>query len=156
MNAWSTRLVTLLLGLGAATACTSAPQSELDTASSSWNSQHPHAYSFVSTESCNCLSDVTRPIRVTVTTGITAEAIQSAVYADDEAPISEDARSRLRTIDGVFEEIQDAIDEDAAEVRVDYDETMGYPISVFVDYDRNAADEELSLSMGSAIAVESA
>jgi hypothetical protein len=53
----------------------------------------------------------------------------------------------LLTIDGVFDKLQAALDQDAAEVTIDQDPARGYPRSVFVDYRRQLADEERSLQI---------
>jgi hypothetical protein len=53
----------------------------------------------------------------------------------------------LLTIDGGFEKIQAALDQNAAEVTVDYDPARGYPRSVFVDDSRQVADEERSFQI---------
>ncbi len=47
------------------------------------------------------------------------------------------------TIEGVFEHIADAYRRRAASVTATYDPDRGYPVSTFVDYEQNVADEEL-------------
>ena len=69
------------------------------------------------------------------------------MFVDDQRPVGEPVRGYLVTIDGVFDKIQAAIDQDAAEVTVEYDPARGYPRSVFVDYSRQVADEELALQI---------
>jgi hypothetical protein len=108
-----------------------------------WTKQLPASYSFTWMQSCECISDMTRPIRI----GVTSGQITSAVYVDDQAAVGALVRPYLLTIDGVFDKIQAANDQGAAEVTVDYDPARGYPTSVFVDYSRQAADEELSLQI---------
>ncbi len=131
-----------LLTLG--TACSrSGDDHGLGTARMRWVNQLPSSYSFTWTQSCDCLSDMTRPIRITVASG----QITSAVFADDQQVVGEPIRRNLQTIDGVFDEIQAALDQDAEEVTVDFDPTRGYPRSVFVDYSRQVADEELILQI---------
>ena len=46
------------------------------------------------------------------------------------------------TVPELFDVIQDAIDRDAAEIRVTY-AASGYPDEVWLDYDEQIADEEL-------------
>ncbi|HEU0021543.1 MAG TPA: DUF6174 domain-containing protein [Dehalococcoidia bacterium] len=43
--------------------------------------------------------------------------------------------------------LQDAIDRDAASIRVNYDSRLGYPVSIAIDYNTMMADEELGFSV---------
>jgi hypothetical protein len=133
----------LLGALG--TACGSDPaspeQSELESALETWDSLHPAQYTFTWQRSCECTSDTTRPIQITVT----GNAITNAVYVDTQLAVSADVRSNLLTIEGVFDEIQQAIADGAYAVTVTYDQTSGAPLTVGVDYDEHLADEELAL-----------
>lgn len=126
------------------TACSeSADDHGLAAARKQWVDHLPASYSFTWMQSCECIGDMTRPIRISVTAG----QLTNAVFVDDQAAVGEPVRRYLLTIDGVFDKIQDAIDQDAAEITVDYDPARGYPRSVFVDYSRQVADEELSLQI---------
>jgi len=121
----------------------SADDHGLAAARRQWADHLPAAYSFTWTQGCECISDMTRPIRISVTSG----QIANAVFVDDQRAVGEPVRGYLLTIDGVFDRIQAAIDQDAAEVTVEYDPARGYPRSVFVDYSRQVADEELALQI---------
>jgi len=135
-------LILTLMTLG--TACSqSADDHGLGSARTHWMNQLPSSYSFTWTQSCYCIPDMTRPIRITVASG----QITSAVFADDQQAVGDPVRRNLQTIDGVFDKIQAALDQGADEVTVDFDPTRGYPRSVFVDYSRQAADEELLLQI---------
>lgn len=129
--------------VASAAACSPADDHGLTAARERWAKQGPAAYSFVSMRGCDCPPEVYRPMQVSVASG----QIASAVYVDDQTAVASNFRSLLRTIDGVFDEIQAAIDQDAAQIMVSYDPTLGYPTQVFVDYSKQAADEELSLQI---------
>ena len=52
--------------------------------------------------------------------------------------------STYQTIEGLFDDIQQAIDEDAATIQAEYDPMRGYPTSAYIDIDQRIADEEIS------------
>jgi hypothetical protein len=56
--------------------------------------------------------------------------------------IDPDNSPELMTIEWAFELIQDAINTYASSITVVYDETLGYPMSIVIDYDVMMADEE--------------
>lgn len=99
------------------------------------------SYSFHWRESCECTNEATDEMLITVTNGV----ISDAIYVATEQPVPANIRSHLLTIEGVFDKIQDAIDDNAFMIHVEYDTELGYPRSVAVDYDQHVADEELSL-----------
>lgn len=135
--------VCLVVTFVASAAACSSDDHGLTAARERWAKQGPAAYSFVSMRGCDCPPEVYRPMRVSVASG----QITSAVYVDDQAPVASNFHSLLRTIDGVFDDIQAAIDQDAAQIMVSYDPALGYPTQLFVDYSKQAADEELSLQI---------
>ena len=49
----------------------------------------------------------------------------------------------LRTVAGLFDLIQEAIDQGAYSISVVYHPDLGYPASLGIDYDRRIADEEV-------------
>jgi hypothetical protein len=127
------------------TGCGSDPasveQSQLDSALLTWSSHGADQYTFTWRQSCECTAETTQPIQITVS----GNAIVSAVYVETQQPVSADVRAGLMTIEGVFEEIQQAIVDGAYAVTVTYDPTSGAPLTVGVDYDELVADEELAL-----------
>jgi hypothetical protein len=58
-----------------------------------------------------------------------------------------------RTIDGLFDFLADAYRR-AEDVRVEYHPTDGYPTSVYVDYQRIVADEELGFTVSDFMPVD--
>ena len=51
------------------------------------------------------------------------------------------------TVDELFDFIQDAIDVDAAEIDISYDNTLGYPIDITVDISRRFFGDETSFQV---------
>jgi hypothetical protein len=136
-------LLALALGLVACSdGGTSVVQSELDSAREQWGDGLGD-YSFVWQRSCECTEDTTRPILITVEDDV----IAGAVYADEEGGVvPADVAQFLTTVDGVFDRIQEAIDDDAFRITVEY-ASNGAPTSVAIDYDERIADEEFSLQI---------
>lgn len=96
-------------------------------------------YDYQYQRQCFCLFDYVRPMAVQVRDG----AVVSVVYADEEGgPVAEEIAADVPTIDGLFALLQEAVDENAASLQATYDESLGYPQEVFVDYDFRLADEE--------------
>lgn len=135
----------LLLMTAAGLAACSQPNDDhgLATARARWASRAPDGYRFDWKRGCDCPAEVYRPIEITVASG----QIAAAVYSDDRNPVAEQFRSTLRTVDGVFDDVQKAIDQHAAEIDLTFDPSYGYPTSVFIDYSHQIADEELSLQL---------
>lgn len=69
-------------------------------------------------------------------------SVYSIVDAESGDPIDARSLSNYRTIDGLFEKVRDALDRDADVLSVTYDETLGYPTSIRIDYDENMRDDE--------------
>jgi len=99
------------------------------------------AYTFVIQRSCECTADVARAMRATVSDG----EVISAIYVDTQADVPEALWPR--SIEGVFDQIQAAYDDDAFEINITYDIEQGFPRSVYIDFDDAAADEELALQL---------
>lgn len=129
----------------AAAACSSAlgPEMEaLEAARARWDRSGPGAYTFVLQRYCFCGSDFRRPVRIDVIDGV----VIAAVYEDDGQPIDRPL-GEIDTIPDLFDEIQDAFDRDAHQVLAQYDESMGYPKSVSIDFILEAIDEEMSFQV---------
>ena len=111
---------------------------ELEMMHSLWESQNLDTYRFQFQWQCFCLPDYVETVWVTVEEG----AITSVEAVDPKfgGPVPD--MNEFRTIDGLFDLIRDGIENQAYEIRVTYNETFGYPASVYIDYDFNMADEE--------------
>ena len=117
-------------------------QRELDRNWNRFESSAPLSYSYVVRVNCNCPSDVTRPVVVWVDRGF----VEYLYYEDDGRSVPLSYSDSFPSVEQLFDAIQDAIYRDADYIDVEYDFTYGYPTSVYIDYDRRVADEELSLT----------
>lgn len=96
------------------------------------------SYTYEYQNVCFCGPDTRRNVRVTVCDG----ARVRVVGIDDGTAIPREQWNTFLTIAEIFDDIQRAIDERAASVRVDFDESLGYPQEVHIDVDERIADEE--------------
>lgn len=101
-----------------------------------WISQAPSSYSFIMGLECFCVE--TREMRVTVVNGV----VVSVRPLDTDEELAGPARASFRPIVDLFSVVLDAISRLAYSIRAEYDPALGFPSSVFIDYERNIADEE--------------
>lgn len=116
-------------------------ETELEANRTTFHTAMTGSYTFHWRQSCECTQEATAEMLITVTNG----TISDAIYVETEQPVPQNLREHLDTIDGVFDRIQDAIDQNAHMIHVEYDATLGFPKSVAIDYSEQIADEELSL-----------
>ena len=117
---------------------TTAPANHLGEQRALWASQGLTDYTFDVVRICYCqfVSDVRVTVKDGVITGVTELA--SEVARDPEL---------FRTIDGLFDLVQDAYDRDAHEVQVEFDPGRGYPTRIWIDYVLMIADEETGFTL---------
>ena len=106
-----------------------------------WQRLDVDDYAYTLRVGCFCGPEVTRPVVVTVRDGVR----QSVVYEDDGTPVDAAYLNRFPTIGGLFDIVDDAIERRAHRLDVTYHPALGYPTSIGIDYELNAADEELYL-----------
>lgn len=68
--------------------------------------------------------------------------IDGVVFSDSGAPIEPSRFDRYETVDGLFDLIQAAIDQNAFSISVEYNTQLGYPARASIDFDERIADEE--------------
>lgn len=134
MRTPSACLTLSLMTLGAA--CSQSDDHGLAAARSLWKTHGPSSYSFLWQE-----STFPEPVRISVTSG----QITSVVFVFDQRPVPDGILLHVRTIDGLFDNIQDEIDQGADQLTVDFDPTLGYPTSLYVDPSKGTYDDEFTI-----------
>ena len=86
--------------------------------------------------------DMVTPTLTPVDRGV----VEYLFYEDDGRPVPFSISDSFPSVEQLFDAIQDGIDRNADFIDVEYDFTYGYPTSVYIDYDRRVADEELSIT----------
>jgi len=112
-------------------------QAELDANRLLWTTEAITEYDYRFQRGCFCLPDFVTPGIVSVRGGL----IESVVGVGDGLPLDP---TNYLTLDGLFDEIQSAIDSSADEISVTYDALTGFPSSVGIDYILDALDDEIS------------
>ena len=115
----------------------SGAEAELRAARARWERQGAADYAYTVRRTCFCGPDVAGPVRVEVRGGRTV-----SVSPFEGRPLFPGAFDRLDTVEEMFASVQDAIDAGPYLLDARYDPARGYPVSVAVDYERNAVDDE--------------
>jgi hypothetical protein len=107
-----------------------------------WSAQSVSDYVFMARYNCFCAYGG-NDVRVDVRGG----AVVSRSLAETGAPVPDTEAQLFPAIDGFFDKLRDALARPAAEVRVAYDPVYHFPRSVFIDYVRDAADDEFGFEI---------
>jgi hypothetical protein len=102
-----------------------------------WASASLHDYEFDYQLSCFCGPDATEPVHIIVQN----DQITSVVRTRDGLPAGTKYGGWPR-VDELFAEVQQRLDQRAARLDITYDPTYGYPISIILDIELMAADDE--------------
>jgi len=143
MNTMSNiKLGVLLLLMG----CTSptGPENQLENQRARWDAQGLTDYTFDVARSCFCVPASLKDVRVTIQN----EAITDVtdIATGNQLPLS-DWTGWYKTIDGLFDLLQDAYNQNAHDVQVEFHPTRGYPTNIWIDYSLAIADEELGFTL---------
>ena len=89
--------------------------------------------------------DVSEFIPDEVSRGIVT--VEGGMVTDVELPLTEGEFFGFRfnyplSVEGLFDRLQNALDQDPAQFRVSYHPDFGFPVEAFIDYDERIADEE--------------
>ena len=82
-------------------------------------------------------------VRLTIRGGVLEEVID----VDGDQPVTEFNPGIFLTVAELFVFIQDAIDQQAAEIDITYDQLLGYPTDITVDFSRRFFDDELGFQV---------
>lgn len=137
------RLLPLALAALALQGCTGGPfdasgaRAELRAGRALWQREGAADYAYTIRRVCFCGPEVAGPVRVEVRGGQTVK-----VETFSGRTLAAGAFDRLDTVEELFATVGEAIDRDPDRIMAGYDPARGHPVSLFVDYDRRAVDEE--------------
>ena len=106
-----------------------------------WQQANLQNYDMSYQRQCYCRTELLRPLRVSVREG----RIASALYADDGSILLPDLDYDLKSVGDFFDLIADAIDRSADKLHVSYDDTLGFPSSISIDYFKLMSDDEVTI-----------
>lgn len=137
----------LVAGLVCSGAAMAGEQQEaLEQAQQLWQAQSSASYEYAYFKECDCYRDGPPLTVVTVANG---EIDQVAFVRQDsgrEIAARDDALDSYWTIDDLFARIAGAL-ERQAELSVEYHETLGYPLNLYIDYDADFIGDETDLRL---------
>lgn len=105
-------------------------QAALDVARARWDGRSFDGYVYRTTRVCFCPRS------------------ENEIFVDDagvvtgQRTISGEPESEPPTIDDLFDQLEAAIDGDAASISASFEQTLGYPVRFSIDFDEMIADEE--------------
>ena len=120
-------------------------QSKLDQNRQKWMSKEVSNYQFNFQWNCFCGPEHVAPVNISVR----ENRIGSAAFVEDDVPVAVEGLKRYRTIDGLFDLLQEGIDKNAHTFSAEYHSELGYPIKGSIDYEKDKRDEELSFEIDS-------
>jgi hypothetical protein len=121
--------------------CVSEDLSEFEIAKNKWESANINSYKIKERISCFCVGILQWELEV-----VNGEKT-NVVYdepAYDIGETYEDVLAKAKTIDDIFDFIESIDKSKVAIFNVEYDEEYGFPTSISIDQDSNAADDEVS------------
>jgi len=139
-----------LLAVLASAACSSltysnsrldAMQTELSRRYALWKGLHIPSYDYRFERACACDSSLTRPVIVTVLDS----AITGVAYADSGTAVPDSTLQTYLTVEGLFYQIQVAINLQVDSLGVEYDQVYNYPTRILIDQDFRQQGDELRL-----------
>jgi len=107
-------------------------------AKTKWQQQANRHYIYTLQRSCFCPPESRKPMRIRVKENSIVQVL--LVPENITKPVS--YRGAL-SVDSLFNLIQNAINNNAASIKVRYDTQYGYPTSITIDQDVRIADEEI-------------
>jgi hypothetical protein len=120
----------------------------LDAARAKWRAAKLVSYEYGYHKFCECHRDSPPETVVTVRDGKVVNVRHRPVGSTTEVPAAQKNFEYYWTVDGLFDLVAAAL-ERHVEVRAQYDPTIGYPTSIYIDYDKNLIGDELDLRLTS-------
>lgn len=115
-------------------------QRRLDRATALWAAHGPTSYRMVYQRLCFCPGEVIQPVEIVIREG----EVEARSFAETGEPVPEALADVFLPVPRIFEEVQEAIRQRVAELRVIYDPVLGFPLEVFIDHRAEVADDEVS------------
>ena len=121
---------------------------ELDGARARWQTAALGRYEYGYHKYCECHRDSPPETVVTVRDGNVVGVRHRPAGSDTEVPAADKNLEYYWTVDGLFRLIASA-QERGVQVRASYDDALGYPREVYIDYDANFIGDELDVRLTS-------
>ena len=107
-----------------------------------WSSTGISNYQYTFQQICFCPADDTAKVSITV-----YDNNVDSIRRVSDGKLIKPSSSGTYTIDQLFSLIQDADNKGADRLSVIYDDELGYPTSIDIDYEKALADDEISIKI---------
>ena len=114
---------------------------EIATHRALWEASRPERYTYALKRLCFCAVEAIGPVRVVVS----GDSVISRTYVEGGDTVGPNEVDLFPGVDGLFRVLDDAIASGAADIRVTWDDRLGYPTEISIDYLAMAVDDELGL-----------
>lgn len=114
----------------------SNPQDALRAARARWEAAGSDNYDLAFNWNCNCPPAITAPVDLQI-----RDRVLTAGVFTGGPGLPPDQLADYRTVEGLYDFIQDGIDRDAVRVTAEYDAEMGHPTRVMIDYEDGSSDD---------------
>ena len=119
------------------------PQANLTEHRALWDGTGIADYTFNFQRICFCNAQFIIPVRLT----IRGDTIIEVFDLQEEQPIETYAPGDYLGIDELFDFLQGAIDQNAVEIDVSYDQNLGHPVDITVDFSRQRFNDDLAFQI---------
>lgn len=120
------------------------PLAELELNKARWEAAGIQAYAYGYNKHCDCYRQAPPETVVTVTGGVVTRVYHVHADSPREVPAREGSLDLYWTIEDLFALLESATMRNAV-VRAQYDAELGYPTSIYIDYDPALVGDELDL-----------
>jgi len=124
----------------------SAADDELVANRGVWAAAGIASYEYRYEKVCDCHPDTPAETIVTITNGVVVDVRYDRQDYLSEVAVAADNYRWFRTIDDLFTLVETA-SKTADTLRVAYDQTLGYPAYIYIDYDHAMVGEEVELQV---------
>jgi hypothetical protein len=129
------------------TLCAGAQASDaLEAGRERWRTAAVADYEYGYRKFCECHPDTPPETVVTVRSDAVVGVRHRPVGYTEEVPADQKNLEFYWTVDGLFGLVESALGRGAT-VRVLYDDTLGYPREIYIDYDANFIGDEVDLKL---------
>jgi hypothetical protein len=109
-----------------------------------WRDGGARNYAMTVARSCSsCSGLVSAPVRVTVANG----AVTTQVNTSTSQPIPSSSTAQYPNVEGLFSAIRQAINENVKSMQAIYDEELGFPVRIRIDYDLTNATDDITIDV---------
>lgn len=133
----------VVVALAALSGCSdelAGPKSDIRDARAAWERADYASYEYVYQQSCYC------PLIEAVRIVVESDSVTAAFYVDAGGSVTAEQLSWLPTVAGLFDRLEDVLEQDPVQYEAEFDPELGYPRRASVDISRQIADEEFSFT----------